>query len=68
MEGEWLVEQATQGDGVRCYNWRLDPKQNQEIACSEPTENMRQRALAFTAVQQQLLFEGKTKQFMDYKP
>ncbi|SKA18471.1 Phosphoglycerol transferase MdoB [Oceanospirillum multiglobuliferum] len=68
IEGDWLVEQSTQGDGVRCYNWRLDPKQTQEIACSEPTENMRQRALAFTAVQQQLLFEGKTKQFMDYKP
>lgn len=67
IEGDWLVEQSLQGDGIRCYDWRLDAKQSQELSCPEQADEIRKRALAFTAIQQRLLFEGNTQGFKQYR-
>ena len=52
---------------VSCFDWRGDIRNPSEIECPADAEEQRSLALSFTKIQQDLLFNGKTFEFSEYK-
>lgn len=67
LTGDYLTEINLVTNDRRCYLWRKDFLLKQTVSCAEDVDVKVRDALTFTRVQQDLLFSGKTQDFLKYK-
>ena len=65
IEEDSIVEINTSTNDIDCY--KLDNFDKIKQECTEESSKLKNRALSFTTVSQKLMFEGKTKEFNEYK-
>lgn len=65
VENNKALEINTITDTYKCYD--VSNYYDKEINCNNDSISFRNKVLAFTKVSQELLFQGKTNQFKEYK-
>ena len=65
IENNKLIEIDIKTNKQKCFN--LNHLTKESTSCNKEFNSLKTRALSFTKVSQELLFEGKTKEFIHYK-